>query len=268
MRQILENSAQRAITYLEDLETRQVAPNPASIQLLTVLKECFPIDPTDPAQVLQVLDKFGSPATMAMAGPRFFGFVIGGSLPVALAANWLTSAWDQNSAYYKVTPATAVLEQVALDWMLEIFRLPTTCAGAFVTGTTVAHVTALAAARHAVLARAGWNVEADGLFGAPPITVVTGEEAHPTLFKALGVIGLGRNRVVRVPVDNQGVCGRRITPSNRPGHHLYAGGQRQHRRVRPTPGDHPTCPTVRRLDSRGWSIWLVGSRSLLSGAPV
>lgn len=204
MRQILENSAQRAIAYLESLEDRRVAPNPASIQLLTNLMECFQEEPTDPAQVLHMLDKFGSPATMAMAGPRFFGFVIGGSLPVALAANWLAGAWDQNSALFKVTPATAALEQIALGWLLEIFDLPRTCSGAFVTGTTVAHITALAAARHAVLARAGWNVEADGLFGAPPITVVTGEEAHPTLFKALGVIGLGRNRVVRVPVDNQG----------------------------------------------------------------
>jgi glutamate/tyrosine decarboxylase-like PLP-dependent enzyme len=140
---------------------------------------------------------------MAMAY-RFFGFVIGGSLPVALAANWLAGAWDQNSAFFNATPATAALEKVALSWLLEIFGLPSSSAGAFVTGTTVAHITALAAARHAVLERAGWNVEADGLFGAPPITVVVGEEAHPTLFKALGVIGLGRTRVVRVPVDAQG----------------------------------------------------------------
>lgn len=204
MRQILEDSAQRAIAYLESLEGRRVAPDPASISALSALDEGFPQAPTDPARVLQILDEFGSPATMAMAGPRFFGFVIGGSLPVALAANWLAGAWDQNSGLFKVTPATAALEQIALDWLLEIFGLPSTCAGAFVTGTTVAHITALSAARHAVLERVGWNVEADGLFGAPPITVVTGEEAHPTLFKALGVVGLGRNRVVRVPVDAHG----------------------------------------------------------------
>jgi glutamate/tyrosine decarboxylase-like PLP-dependent enzyme len=204
MRQILEDSAQRAIAYLEGLENRRVAPDPASVKALAILDECLPETPTDPAQVLQLLDEYVSPATMAMAGPRFFGFVIGGSLPVALAANWLAGAWDQNSGLNKVTPGTASLEQIALGWLLEIFNFPPTCAGAFVTGTTVAHITALAAARHAVLSRAGWNVEADGLFGAPPITVVTGEEAHPTLFKALGVVGLGRNRVVRVPVDNQG----------------------------------------------------------------
>src|SRR5436190_7137 len=141
---------------------------------------------------------------MAMVGPRFFGFVIGGSLPVTLAANWLAGAWDQNTGLFTPTPATATLEQVALNWLLDLFKLPTNCGGAFVTGATMANFTALAAARHTLLARAGWNVEADGLFGAPPITVVVGSEAHPTLFKALGLLGLGRNRVVRLPVDKQG----------------------------------------------------------------
>jgi glutamate/tyrosine decarboxylase-like PLP-dependent enzyme len=141
---------------------------------------------------------------MAMAGPRFFGFVIGGALPVTLAANWLAGAWDQNAPLHNVSPATATLEQVALRWLLDLFRLPADAAGAFVTGATVANFTALAAARNSVLRQAGWNVEADGLFGAPPITVVVGAEAHPTLFKSLGMLGLGRNRVVRLPVDGQG----------------------------------------------------------------
>jgi glutamate/tyrosine decarboxylase-like PLP-dependent enzyme len=141
---------------------------------------------------------------MAMEGPRFFGFVIGGALPVALASEWLAMAWDQNTALYRVTPATAVLEQVALGWMLELLGLPAGTGGAFVTGATVANFTALAAARHSVLVRAGWDVEGDGLFGAPPITVVVGAEAHPTLLKSLGLLGLGRRRVVRVPVDGQG----------------------------------------------------------------
>jgi glutamate/tyrosine decarboxylase-like PLP-dependent enzyme len=141
---------------------------------------------------------------MAMAGPRFFGFVIGGALPVTVAANWMATAWDQNSALHKVTPATAALEQIALNWLIDLLALPPGSAGAFVTGATMANFTALAAARHALLARVGWNVEADGLFGAPPLTVVVGAEAHPTLLKALGLLGLGRNRVVRVPVDGQG----------------------------------------------------------------
>jgi glutamate/tyrosine decarboxylase-like PLP-dependent enzyme len=204
MKELLEESAKRAITYLEGLENRHVAPSEVAIAALADLHGSLPYESTDPETVLQQLDEVGSPATMAMAGPRFFGFVIGGSLPVALAANWLAGAWDQNCAFDKITPSTSVLEKIALGWLLEIFGLPSSCGVAFVTGTTVAHITALSAARHAVLARVGWNVEADGLFGAPPITVVVGEEAHPTLFKALGVIGLGRNRVVRVPVDGQG----------------------------------------------------------------
>jgi glutamate/tyrosine decarboxylase-like PLP-dependent enzyme len=164
----------------------------------------LPNQPTSPESVLQQLDELGSPATMAMAGPRFFGFVIGGSLPAALAANWLATAWDQNSCLYNITPATAALEQTALKWLLDVLRLPSGSGGAFVTGTTVANFTALAAARYAVLAKAGWNVEADGLFGAPPINVVVGAEAHPTLFKSLGLLGLGRGRAVKVPVDTQG----------------------------------------------------------------
>jgi glutamate/tyrosine decarboxylase-like PLP-dependent enzyme len=141
---------------------------------------------------------------MAMAGPRFFGFVIGGALPATVAANWLATAWDQNTGLYGPTPTTSQLEQIALDWLLELFQLPASCGGAFVTGATMANFTALAAARHGVLKRAGWNVEADGLFGAPAITVVVGAEAHPTLFKSLGLLGLGRNRVIQVPVDSQG----------------------------------------------------------------
>jgi glutamate/tyrosine decarboxylase-like PLP-dependent enzyme len=139
-----------------------------------------------------------------MAGPRYFGFVIGGSFPVAVAAQCLASAWDQNSGLYRVTPATAVIEEVALGWLLDMLRLPGGCAGSFVTGATMANFTSLAAARHTLLVREGWDVEADGLFGAPPITVIVGEEVHPTVLKGLGLLGLGRNRVVRVPVDGQG----------------------------------------------------------------
>ncbi len=204
MRRLLESAAERAITYLEGLDDRPVAPSAAAVVGLSALDEPLPERPTPPEEVIRQLDEVCSPATMAMAGPRFFGFVIGGSLPVALAANWLAGAWDQNSALYNVTPATAELERVALRWLLDLFGLPATCGGGFVTGATVANFTALAAARHGVLARAGWDVEADGLIGAPPVTIVVGDEAHPTLFKALGLVGLGRKRVVRVPADAQG----------------------------------------------------------------
>ncbi len=148
-----------------------------------------------------MLDEVGSPATMGIAGSRFFGFVIGGALPAALGANWLASAWDQNAGLFAATPISATLEEVSLRWLLDVLGLPPECGGAFVTGATVANFTALAAARHAVLARAGWDVEAQGLFGAPPIQVVVSEEAHPSLMKSLGMLGMGRQRVVRVPVD-------------------------------------------------------------------
>ncbi|GAB4379478.1 MAG: aminotransferase class V-fold PLP-dependent enzyme [Elainellaceae cyanobacterium] len=204
MHQLLHNAAQRAVTYLEGLNARSVTPTPEAIANLQRFDEPLPNAATDPETVLHLLDELGSPATMAMAGRRFFGFVIGGSLPATLAASWLATAWDQNTGFWHVTPATAQLEQIALRWLLELFGLPAHCGGAFVTGATVANFTALAAARHAVLAKAGWNVEADGLFGAPPITVITGEEAHPSVTRALGMLGLGRNRVVKVPVDAQG----------------------------------------------------------------
>lgn len=204
MRTLLSDAAGRAIRYLETLDTRSVAPTPSAVARLAAFDEPLPAEPGDPAQTLRLLDEIGSPATMAMAGRRFFGFVIGGTLPVTLAANWLAGAWDQNTCLYRATPGTAHLEQVALRWLLEVLGLPPECTGAFVTGATVANLCGLAAARHAVLKRAGWNVEADGLFGAPPITVVVGAEAHPSVTKSLGVLGLGRSRVVSVPVDGQG----------------------------------------------------------------
>jgi glutamate/tyrosine decarboxylase-like PLP-dependent enzyme len=204
MRELLKSTAERAIRYVEGLDSREVAPSAAAIDDLDRFDESLRDDTTDPELVLQMLDEIGSPASLAMAGPRFYGFVIGGSLPVALAANWLATAWDQNSALYQVTPATSQLEQVALQWLLDLLALPPASGGAFVTGATIANFSALAAARHAVLKQAGWDVEAEGIFGAPAITVIVGEEAHPSLFKSLGLLGLGRSRVVRVPVDSQG----------------------------------------------------------------
>jgi glutamate/tyrosine decarboxylase-like PLP-dependent enzyme len=204
MRKLLEDAAQRAISYLEGLESRGVAPLPGAIANLAVLDRPLPEGSSEPELALKQLDEICSSATMAMAGPRFFGFVIGGSFPVTLAANWLAGAWDQNTGYYSPTPSTAYLEQITLRWMLDLFHLPPEYGGGFVTGATMANFSALAAARHAVLKRAGWNVEADGLFGAPPITVIVSAEAHPTLFKSLGLLGLGRNRVIKVPTDSQG----------------------------------------------------------------
>ena len=201
---LLEDAAARAARYLDELPRRAVAPSPAAVQRLTALDVPLPEGPGDARAMLAELDEVVSPATMATAGPRFFGFVIGGALPATLAASVLAAAWDQNSARSDVTPGTAAVEGVALRWVLEALRLPAGAAGGFVTGATVANFTALAAARHAALAAAGWDVEVRGLFGAPELTVIVGDEAHVSVFKALAMLGLGRERVVVVPVDAQG----------------------------------------------------------------
>jgi glutamate/tyrosine decarboxylase-like PLP-dependent enzyme len=204
MRDLLHHTAEIAARYLATLDERSVAPTIDALARLEELNQPLQADPQDPADVLAMLDRIGSPATMAMAGKRYFGFVIGGSLPAALAANWLAGAWDQNPGLFAASPIGTVLEEVSLGWLLDVLKLPAESAGAFVTGATVANFTALAAARHAVLERVGWDVEANGLFGAPPITVIVGGEAHPSLIKALGMLGMGRARVTRVPVDDQG----------------------------------------------------------------
>ncbi len=203
-RELLQATADRAIAYLDSLAERPVRAEPDAVAALDSLNDPVPDRGRPATSVLADLDRLGTAASVAMAGPRYFGFVIGGSLPVGVAANWLATAWDQNSGLYSSTPATAVLESQALAWLLDLLDLPRQSAGGFVTGGTVANLTCLAAARHAILARAGWDVEADGLFGAPPITVIVGDEAHPSVRKSLGMLGLGRNRVVSVPVDGQG----------------------------------------------------------------
>jgi glutamate/tyrosine decarboxylase-like PLP-dependent enzyme len=190
--------------YLEGVDARPVAPTPAAVAALSALRGPLPPGPTSPEAVLHLLHEYGSPATVANGGGRYFGFVNGGCVPAAHAAAWLSSAWDQNCAFFVQSPTAITLEEIALDWVRELLGLPEGAGGAVVTGATMASFTALAAARHALLTRARWDVEADGLFGAPEITVVVGDEVHTSLLKALGMLGLGRKRVVRVPVDGQG----------------------------------------------------------------
>ncbi len=209
---LLLDAAARAGHYLENSAQRPVFPTSAALANLHQFEQPLLDQPSDPAAVLARLDEIGSPATVASAGPRYFGFVTGGSLPAALAANWLADAWDNNGAFTVSSPINAKLEEVALRWLIELFGLPATSGGGFVTGATMANFTALAAARHALLQQQGWDVEAQGLFGAPPLTVVVGNEVHVSVLKALGMLGLGRERVVRVAVDGQG----RMLPSALP----------------------------------------------------
>ncbi|MEZ4565370.1 MAG: aminotransferase class V-fold PLP-dependent enzyme [Thermomicrobiales bacterium] len=201
---LLRETAERAIHYLDSLDARPVAAPEAARQQLAELNIPLPDGPADPEAVLALLDTIGSPATTATVGGRYFGFVTGGTLPAALAANWLAGTWDQNGGLSVMSPVGAALEEIARRWLLEALGFPPETAAGFVTGGTMANFTALAAARHAVLARAGWDVEADGLFGAPPVTVVVGDEVHVSALKALSLLGFGRDRVTRVPVDGQG----------------------------------------------------------------
>ena len=164
----------------------------------------LPEDGEDPIAVVEGLARDADPGIVATAGPRYFGFVIGGSQPAALAADWLTSTWDQNAAAYVISPAAAVAEEVAHGWLLDLLGLPAGTSVGFTTGATMANFTALAAARHAVLREVGWDVEVRGLFDAPAIHVVLGDEAHVTVFVSLQMLGLGRDRVHRVAADEQG----------------------------------------------------------------
>ncbi|MDH3576318.1 MAG: pyridoxal-dependent decarboxylase [Gammaproteobacteria bacterium] len=211
-RSLLENAAKFGIRYREQSVDRAVVPTAEARANVERFVEPLPQAGTPDGEVLGLLDEIGSPATVTMTGPRFFGFVIGGSLPVTVASNWLSTAWDQNVGMHEVTPAAATLERVAMSWMIDLFGLPADSAASFVTGATVANFTALAAARNRVYANVGWDVEADGLVGAPPVTILIGEEAHPTVFKSLGMLGFGRKRPIHVPVDSQG----RMTASKLP----------------------------------------------------
>jgi glutamate/tyrosine decarboxylase-like PLP-dependent enzyme len=204
MHELLHMAAERAVQYLDSLDSRGVTPTPEALARLAQLGGPLPDSPADPADVLALLDRVGSPATVASSGGRYYGFVVGGALPAALAANWLAAAWDQNAGTAVLSPVGAALESIAQGWLLDLLALPAESGVGFVTGATMANLSALAAARHAVLERAGWDVESRGLFGAPPITVLVGEEVHVSVLKALGLLGLGRDRVVRVPVDGQG----------------------------------------------------------------
>jgi glutamate/tyrosine decarboxylase-like PLP-dependent enzyme len=203
-RRILDDACQRAQAYLATIADRHVGVPQTALDGMRALGGSLPARGERPEAVLRLLDEAGSPATMAIMGGRFFGGVIGGALPVTVAAHWLADAWDQNACLYELSPVSAYLEEVVLDWLVDLFGLPSGSAGALVTGTQMADVTALAAARHALLHRAGWNVENDGLFGAPPISIAVGEEVHATMLKALALLGLGRSRVRFVASDSQG----------------------------------------------------------------
>lgn len=200
----LRRAADLSIDFLSRLGELPVGRPVDLAGLRAALDGPLPESGEDPTAVIEALARAAEPGIVGSAGPRYFGFVVGGSVPAAVAADWLTSAWDQNAGLYALSPASAVVEEAVEHWLVELFGLPAGTSVGLTTGATMANFTNLAAARHAVLERVGWAVEERGLYGAPAITVVVGDEAHVTIFAALQMLGLGRDRVVRVPADGQG----------------------------------------------------------------
>jgi glutamate/tyrosine decarboxylase-like PLP-dependent enzyme len=201
---VLNLAVERAKVYIRAVPGRNVGPSNAAVAALAGLHEPFPASPSDPREIIARLDEIGSAATVTNTGGRYFGFVNGGMLPAALAANWLAGAWNQNVVLRVMSPIGAELEEVVLGWICEALGLPTDCAGGLVSCATTASFTGLVTARQALLDRAGWNATEDGMFGAPPIDVVVGGEAHASILKALSLAGFGRKRVTVVEADSQG----------------------------------------------------------------
>jgi len=201
---LLSSVQRHAQAWFASLQNRPVRATVSADELRNALGRPIPAQGTSCEAVADSLAALGMKATVATAGPRYFGFVVGGSLPAALAADWLVSAWDQNSGIYALSPLVSVIEQITGSWLLELAGLPQTMSFGFVTGCQMANFTALAAARHRVLRDAGWDVEQNGLFGAPAIDVLVSEERHYTIDMALRLLGLGSDRVRRIPTDSQG----------------------------------------------------------------
>ena len=203
-RQYFEQAASYAYAYMDEVAARPVFPTDAALADLDAFDEPLPDAPGDPAAMLRMLHEYGSPATVAHTGGRYFGLVVGGVFPPVMAAKWLADVWDQISTLYVTSPVLAKLETLCEKWLVEMLGLPEDSVAGFVSGTSMATLCGLAAGRHAILTGLGWDVNSRGLFGAPPMRVVVGADAHGTVFKALALLGLGRDRVELVPADDQG----------------------------------------------------------------
>ena len=201
---ILEQAKQYAFDYLDGVSDRRVSPDSDALSGLAAFDEPMPELPQAPLEILAQLQTYGAPATCAQGGGRYFGFVNGGITPAGLAARWMADAWDQNCGLYVMSPIASKLEDVCERWLVDLLGLPQGTAAGFVSGSSTAIVCALAAARNELLARQGWNVPEQGLWGAPPIRVVLGEQAHSSVLKALALLGMGKQMVTLAPVDGQG----------------------------------------------------------------
>lgn len=195
----LERAARHATSFLDSLAERPVAAFATADELRSRLGKALTDEGVDPARVIDELARDAEPGLIANAGPRFFAWVFGGVTPASLAADWLSSAWDQNAGMFACSPSAAIVEEVCGEWLKDLLRLPKTASFALVTGCQAAHTTCLAAARHGLLERRGWNVETKGLAGAPPIRIVTSSEVHTTVVRSARLLGLGSDCVEAIP---------------------------------------------------------------------
>lgn len=209
---VYEQAYHASREYITGLDQRAVMPTTESLATLKSLKEPLPEKGENPSAVINQLHRIGSPNTVATTGGRFFGFVVGGALPVSIAANWLASTWDQNAGTWVLSPIAGDLEDISGGWMLDLFGLPKETAFGFVTGATMATFSSISAARSALLKRRGYAVKAQGLAGAPRLRIIMSDEVHPTNKAALGYAGFGLDQIEYVPTDSQG----RIIPSELP----------------------------------------------------
>jgi glutamate/tyrosine decarboxylase-like PLP-dependent enzyme len=201
---LLDRTVRLAREWLGTVDERRVFPEHGVEELRNGFPQDLPEAGEDPTRVIEDLARAATPGLVATPGPRYFGFVIGGSLPATVAADWLTSAWDQNAGLYVSSPASAIVEELAGRWVLDVAGLPSNAGIGFTTGAMMANFVGLAAARSAVLDRAGWDVEANGLTGAPPVRIIVGDEVHATVPAALRLLGFGGKTAIRVAVDGQG----------------------------------------------------------------
>src|SRR5450432_4066601 len=214
---LINTFSELAENYISGISDNPVYPTGDSLKLLQQLNKPLQENPIDAEEILILLDSKGSPGTVKSSGGRYFGFVCGGSLPAAMMTKLLATVWDQNAGMYIMSPVSALLEEISSNWLIDILGLSKLTAVGFVTGATMANFTALACARHELLQKEGWNAEERGLFGAPEITVITGDEVHVSLLKALNLVGFGRERIIRVPTDEQGrIVAEKIPETNGP----------------------------------------------------
>jgi glutamate/tyrosine decarboxylase-like PLP-dependent enzyme len=201
---LLQKAYEYSVEYLSKIADRRVYPDDQMLIELKRLNIPLPDGPSDSDGIIRLLHEVGLKTTVTSAGPRYFGFVMGSTLPQTIASNWLSTAWDQNAALFDTSPLAAYIEEVSIGWLVELFGLSKTCGGSFVTGATMAGFTSLAAARSHLLRTQDWEVETKGLFRAPSISVIVSEEVHVTILKAISLLGLASERLIKVPTDNQG----------------------------------------------------------------